>query len=192
MSRMRILAVLTAIAALALTSVSVAATKAKHVTGGTTTITLSSAATTVLTDHHLTVKPLTPASATGSTLSLPISGGRLNAKLRGFVAQRGGVAFSNGTKTVRLRHLTIVSSASGVALRALVAKVVSPKNGHARVRFYDARVARITGVKVSQGKATGTVRLTSVSAAIINRLAGAKVAAPGNPIGTTTIAPTIA
>jgi hypothetical protein len=185
------LAALTALAALALTGVSVAATTAKHVTGGTTTIAISSAASTVLTNHHLTVTPLTPASARGSTLSFPISGGRLNAKLRGFIAHRGGFAISNGTKTVRLRHLTIISSASGVAIRALVAKVVSTKHGHARVRFYDARVARITGVKVSQGTATGTVRLTTVSAAIINRLAGAKVAASGNPIATTTIAPTV-
>jgi hypothetical protein len=192
MSRTRILAVLTAIAALALTGVSVAAPTAKHVTGGTTSITLSSGASTILSNHHLTVAPLAPASANGSKLSFPIAGGRLNAKLHGFITHRGGFAISNATRTVRLRRLRIVSSASGVALRALVAKGVVTRHGHRRIRFYDASVARITGVKVSQGTATGTVRLTAVSASIINRLAGAKVAAAGNPIGTTTIAPTVA
>lgn len=190
MSRLRLIAVLTVIAALAAAGVASAAGSARRVTGGTTTLTLSSAAAKALSDNHLTIAPLAPATASGSTLSFPIARGRLNSKLHGFVDQRGGFTISNGSKTARLRRLTVVSSDSGVALRALVAKTVRARHGRFVVRYYDARIARITGAKVSNSQATGTLRLTAVSAAIINRLAGTHLASAGEPIGTTSVAPT--
>jgi hypothetical protein len=198
MSRIRMLAVLTAIASLALTGAALAAVT--KVTGGTTTVTISSAVSTALMNNHLTVTPLAPATATDSTFTFPISGGRLNKKLHGHISHRGGFAFSNGTRTERLRRLTIISTKTGVSLFALVHTRTKGKctlvvkkhvlRCHYVVKYQIARIARITAVTVSNGSATGTVRLTEVSADVINRLAGKQIASAGTAIGTATISPT--
>ena len=189
MSRIRMLAVLTALAALTLAGVSLAATPAKRVTGGTATMTPTPAAATALSSHHLTITPLAPATASGSTLTFPISGGRLNAKRHGHLVLGGGFAISNGTQTVQLRHLRVVSNASGVSLRARVLKSAHSHKGKLHVEYSDALIARVTGVHVSHGTATGTVRLTSASASVINKLAGAKIASRGTPVATGTVSP---
>ena len=196
MSRNRILAVLAVVASLALASVALAA----KVTGGTSTVTLSSAATQLLSTNHLTVAPVAPATASGSTLTFPITGGRLNKNLHGHIVHSGGVSISNGTDTITLRHLVLYSNKSGVSLFASIPSkakkhtcVAHGKHGadckvvaHYRV----ARVAKITGVTVSSTSATGTVDLTRVSAAAINKLAGQQVVKAGDPLGTITVTPT--
>lgn len=197
MSRNRLVALVAVFASLALAGTALAA----KVTGGSTTLTLSDAATKVLSANHLTVAPLVPATASGATLSFPIVRGRLNPHNHGYLIHSGGFSISNGAKTVRLRHLTIYSGRSGVSLFALLP-------GHARrycvraqarhtprcrlvIYYRVARVGQITGVTVSNGTATGTVRLTKISAAAINELAGKSVAAAGQPIGTVSVMPTI-
>jgi hypothetical protein len=198
MSRLRLLTALTIVAALALAGVATA--KVTKVTGGNTTITLSSAAIAVMSANHLTATPIT--SASGSTFTFPILGGRLNQKLHGFVTHRGGFAFSNGTRTIRLRHLTVDSNRAGVSLWALVPQskrrcrvaAVSPHLRCHRVLLDKAaRIARLSGVSVnlSDDTATGTVRLTPVSAGVINKLSGRQVVNAGAPIGTATVAPTV-
>src|ERR1700733_4452576 len=62
MTRIRTIAALTAVGALALPSAAFAALK---VTGGNTQITASSAATTTMSANHLSVTPLAPATASG-------------------------------------------------------------------------------------------------------------------------------
>lgn len=195
MSRLRSLVALTAVLALALASVAVAAPnahKVTKVTGGTTNVTLSSAASALLSSNHITVTPLAPATASGSTFTFPIARGRLNAKNRGFIVDKGGFALSNGTRTIRVRNLTIDSTKSGVSLYGVVVRAVTVGHrGRVRIRRGIARVARVTGVKISNGSATGTVRLTGVSAAYINLLAGKKVATAGAPLGQATVTPTL-
>ncbi len=190
MSRIRMLVALTVMAAFALAGASLAATTAKRVTGGTATLTLTPAASTALNNHHMTITSLAPAAASGSTLSFPISGGRVNAKLHGHLTLSGGFAISNGTQTVQLRHLRVVSNASGVSLRARVAKRAHNHKGKFHVEYFDALIARVTGVHVSHGTGTGTVRLTSASASVINKLAGAKIASRGTPVATGSVSPT--
>jgi hypothetical protein len=190
MSRIRMLALFTAMAAFALAGVSLAATTAKRVTGGTATMTITPAASTALSNHHMTITSLAPATASGSTLTFPISGGRVNAKLHGHLVLGGGFALSNGTQTVQLRRLRVVSNASGVSLRARVTKSAHNHKGQFRVQYSDALIARVTGVHVSHGSGTGTVRLTSASASVINKLAGAKIASRGTPVATGTVTPT--
>jgi hypothetical protein len=196
MSRLRLLTALTIVAALALAGVATA--KVTKVTGGSTTITLSSAAIAVMSANHLTATPITPATASGSTFSFPILGGRLNKELHGFVTHRGGFAFSNGTRTIRLRHLTVDSNHAGVSLWALVpqskrrcrAAAVAPHLRCHRVLLDEAaRIARLSGVSVnlSTDTATGTVHLTRVSAGVINKLSGKQVVKAGAPIGTATV-----
>jgi hypothetical protein len=188
MSRsIRLIAALAVVASLALASIALAKpAKSVKINGGNTTVTISSAATTVLSNNNLTVKPLAPATASGSTFTFPVGRGRMNAKMRGFVITKGGFAFSNATRTVRLRKLTVISNKNGVSIWAL-APIHSKKH---LIIYRVARIARVTGVKISNKTATGTVKLTALSASVINNLAGKKVAKAGTPIGTATLSPT--
>lgn len=194
MSRLRLVALVALIASLALASVAQAA----RITGGTTTVSISDAASQVLTANHLTVAPLTPASASGSTLTFPIAGGRLNPRHLGFITHRGGFSISNGTSTLRLRRLTIISNRAGVSLFALtpsraVHRCLPAARHGLRCRTLIVsrveRVARVTGVTVSNGTATGTAHLTAVSARAINRLAATHIVAAGAPFATITVTP---
>ena len=58
-------------------------------------------------------------------------------------------------------------------------------------RFVVVRVANVTNPSVSGNTATGTLRITAYSANVINRLAGKKVAAAGDVLGTGTVSPTL-
>jgi hypothetical protein len=199
MSRsIRLIAALAAIASLALAGIALAkpAKHTTHINGGTTAVTLSAAAANVLKTNGLVVKPISPATLSGKTMTFPIGRGRLNAKMHGFVLNKGGFSFSNGTKTVRLRKPSFVSNKGGVSIWALAPvhsrTVCGPAKKHCKlvINLRVARIGRVTGVKITGTTATGTVRLTALSAGFINTLAGKKVAAAGNPIGTVTVTPT--
>jgi hypothetical protein len=198
MSRIRMLVALTAVAALAVPSAAAAAVS--KVTGGTTQVTISSAVGSALSANHLTVTPLAPATASGSTFTFPIARGHLNKNLHGVIYHRGGLAISNGTRTVRLRRLTIVSDKSGVFLRSLVAGPtrrtchVSGRHHHrlrcvSRTRLVTRRIATLTDVTVSGTTATANVALTGAAAQEINVLAGKSIASAGTVLGTATITP---
>jgi hypothetical protein len=192
MSRIRSLLVLVAVAALALPASALAAHS--KVTGGSTQIALSQAASTAMSANHLTVAPLAPATASGSTLSFPISRGHLNLNNKhGVIRHQGGFSLSNGTRTVRLRHLILVSNKNGVSLFAFVrARAVGSCKHHPRhcVVFTVRRVARVTGASIQGASATATVRLTGFSARAINSLAGKQMVKVGTAIGKITITPT--
>jgi hypothetical protein len=199
MSRIRNFAALTALAALALPGFALAAPS--PVNGGSTQITLSPATSQALSTHHVTVTPLPPATAIGSTLTFPIAHGQLNkANLRGVIFNRGGFAISNGTRTIRMRRLTIVSKQHHVWIWALIRmrvrlKCIHPKgHPHRRcgraLRFTRQRIGYVTDVTRMGNSATGTLRLTKVSARAINTLAGRVIAKRGSAIGKVTVTPT--
>jgi hypothetical protein len=201
MTRALKLVALTGVLTLALAGVALAALT--KVTGGTTTLTASDAAAKVLADNHITVTPVAPATASGTTFTFPITGGRLNTKtLHGVIRDGGGVSVSNGTKTVTLRRPTIISDKRGVTVWALLrgkAVHVCRHVGrhHAKVhcliiaRLRSVRIARVTDVKVSGGTATGTAKITEFTAQLINRLAGKHVVAAGDVLGTASVTPTL-
>jgi hypothetical protein len=201
MNRIRILVATTAIVCFAFVGVAVAS--AAKVTGGTTTITASSATMTLLSTNHITLSPLTPATASDATFTFPIAGGKLTAKkLHGFIRHLGGLTASNGTKTVALRDPTIVSTRSGVSLWALVrgrstheCKAVDLRQLNIRCLMVThvraARIATITDVTKTDSGASGTVRITAFTAGVLNMLAGKDVAAAGDTFGTATTAPTV-
>ncbi|HEY3727905.1 MAG TPA: hypothetical protein VGL51_12070 [Solirubrobacteraceae bacterium] len=216
MSRIRSLAGLTAVAALAMPAVALAMpasalaasskgsqsskgaqySKRSNVTGGSTQIAISPATSNALSANHLTVAPLAPATASGATFSFPIVGGHLQIKSKhGVIRHRGGFTISNGVRTVGLRHPTLVSNENGVSLFALVRVPAMAKCRHHPGRRHcfavrSRRVARVTGATLQGGSATGTVRLTEFSANAINKLAGKRIATAGTAIGTVTITPT--
>jgi hypothetical protein len=118
------------------------------------------------------------------------------------IRHSGGVKVSNATKSVALRRLTIVSSKRGVSVFALARRAshrVCSHFGrhHARIRcivvtrLRSVRIARVSDVSVSNGKATGTVKITAYTAALVNRLAGKHVVSAGDVLGSATVAPTL-
>ncbi len=201
MSRFRYLLAIAVVASLAFASLALAATS--KVTGGTTQITASDAAAKLLADNHITVAPIDPATASGATFTFPIAGGRLNVKtLHGVIRHKGGLTLSGGTSSVSLLDPTLVSDKHGVSLWAVVrgkahrfCRNVGLHRAHVRcltiVESAVAKIARVTDVKLSGGKATGTVELTAASAGAVNRLAGKKVVHAGDVLGTGVVAPTL-
>ncbi len=199
MTRVRRVLALTSVISL----VFVAAAAATKVTGGTTTVTASTAAAQLLANNHITVTPIAPATASGSTFTFPITGGRLNTKtLHGVIRHSGGITLSNGTAKAALRRLTIVSDKHGVSVFALVRHHTRRVCGHIRARhrrfrcrvvvvWGSARVATVTNTSVSNGSATGTVNITAFTARAINRLAGKHVVSAGDVLGTATVTPTL-
>lgn len=188
MTRIRTIAALTAIAALALPGAALAAAK---VTGGTTQLTLTSGTSNALRNNHLTITPTAPATASGSTFTFPISRGWLNRNnLHGRIGQRGGFRISNGTRTIGVRHLELVSNRRGVSLWGILGQATFVKQTSRHTATKARRVARLTDFTVSNGSATGTVRLTQLTAKGINFLAGKHIAKGSMPIGTITVTPT--
>jgi hypothetical protein len=178
MARLRIAAALATVLATAFVGTALAS--AVKVTGGSATVTPSSAATSLLSSNGITVTPVAPASLASGTFTFPILRGRFDKHLRGVIIEQGGLVLSNGTHSVTIRHLTIDSDRRGVSIDGLVAQrgVV--------------RVARVTGVAVSGTTATGTVHVTAITAAAVNRLAGKHVVGAGAVLGTASITPTLA
>jgi hypothetical protein len=200
MSRIRIVAMIVTVASLVLAS----AAGAARVTGGTTTITASTGAAQALAANHITVTALAPATASGTTFTFPISGGRVNAKtLRGFIVVRGGVALSGGTRTIDLRRPTVISTKSGVSVFALARRRVhrrchatGPHRRHVHctivIREKSVRIARISGLTRSGASVSGTVTITGFTADALNKLAGQHAFAAGDVLGTATATPTLA
>jgi hypothetical protein len=196
MSRIRNLAVLTAVAAIALSGFALAATST--INGGSTRLSISPTASKALATHHLTVRPLVPATADGSNFNFPIAAGRLDkSNLRGVIFNRGGFAISNGTRTIKIRRPTILSKQHGVSVWALIGTRWRLRCTHTKHHgcfraflFSRRRIGRITNISRSGNSASGTLRLTKVSARAINTLAGRVIAKRGSAIGTITIAPT--
>jgi hypothetical protein len=196
--RKRMLVAVLAIVALGLAAV---AAQAAKVTGGTTKITASPAAAKVLSDNHITVKALKPATASGATFTFPIAKGHINVKnLRGTIFHRGGLSLSNGTHTVVVRRPVIVSTKRGawIVAGARVPGTCKAKHGRrhkvrcwVRHRFHQVRIARLTGAKLSGASATATVKITPATAQIVNALAGKKVVKAGATLGTATVTPTL-
>ena len=201
MNRIRALAAATTAFALVLPGVASAAQT--KVTGGTTQVTASAAAAKLLSDNSITVKALSPATASGTTFTFPIAGGFVNTTtLHGVIRDKGGLALSNGKQTVALRQPTVTSTKHGVSVYALVRGRTIRVCHHigrfhlrARcvtvVRWHTAKIAKVTNVKVTGTTASGTVTITDATAKLINKLAGKSVVSAGAVLGTATVSPTL-
>jgi hypothetical protein len=178
------------------------------VTGGTTTVTPAAPVVQTLTNLGVSVSPIDPATAANGTLTFPIVRGRVNKdNLRGFLVHSGGVKFTKGERSVALHHFVIVSTKRGAKLYGRISRgacrVARVKTrGHMRAhrvvrrvcRFHHRylAIARLTDPLRSEDgtSVTATLKLTALSAKIVNRLAGQHLADPGTVLGTATIAPT--
>jgi hypothetical protein len=199
MRRIRVALLLAGITSLVITASALAA----KVTGGSTTITPSSTATTLLANNHITVTPIAPATASNGAFTFSITRGRLNTKnLHGVIAHSGGIELSNGTDNVIVRHPVLVSNKRGAYVWALVRgkshHICTAFRRHRRhrvcyvvTRFRSVRVLKVTSGSVSGSTFTGNVAITQVTANEINRLAGSNVVSAGAALGTISVTPTL-
>ena len=199
MPKFRVALMLAAVASLVIAASAFAA----QVTGGTTTITPSTTATTLLSNNHITVTPIAPATASNGAFTFPIASGHLNPKtLYGRLNHTGGIELSNGADNVIVRHPVLISDKKGAYIWALVRgkshrictrfRRHHPRRGVCYVvtRFREARVLKVSGGSVTNGTYNGNVTITAATATLINKLAGKTIVAAGNPLGTVAITPT--
>jgi hypothetical protein len=154
-------------------------------------------------NNHITVTPIAPATASRSTFTFPITGGRLNTKtMHGVIRHSGGIMLSNGTAQGSPAPPDIVPDKHGVSVFALVRHHTRHVCGHIKARhrrfrcrvvmvWSSARVATVTNTSVSNGSPTGTVNIPAFAARAINRLAGKHVVSAGDVLGTASVTPTL-
>ena len=148
--------------------------------GGVTNLHLDRATAAALGDLGLSVAPVGPATASGTRVSFPVTGGSIDpATAAGRVAHSGGLAFSAGGTTVRVTDFVVRTDRKQPVLTAAV--------GSARVPLLaldlrDAKVLR----RGPGGVGTWVVRvqtsLTATAAGALNGAFGSHLAA-GTPIG---------
>lgn len=193
MSRIRKALVLTAVIAL----VPAASALATKITGGSAQVTVASTTAQLLASNGISTAVLTPATQSGETFTLPVKHGRLNARTNhGSISLAGGIALSNGTSTVRVRDLTIVSDKRGVSVHALYVghlrrcRIVGHRHPHSVCRGHLAagvvRIATVSNPTISGLTVSGTLDITRATAHLINRLAGKTIVQAGAVLGTAT------
>lgn len=208
--RHRVLVAVLSLTAFCAVAVGAQAAKTKA-TGGTSTLTPSPAAMQALSGAGLTLAPIAPATAgTDGSFVFPIVRGHYNADtLRGRIFHSGGLAISNGKRTVRFHRLIINSTKRGASLYVLVRvprrvfhhRFHRGHRGHGHHAQAARRVvARIVLVRLgslvdpqrsSDGSSvTVTVKASKALSRVVNRLAKKHIVSAGNPIGTLKIAPT--
>jgi hypothetical protein len=173
------------------------------VTGGSGQLTVSSSTAQLLSSNGIATKAVTPASQSGETFTLPVKHGRLNAKTgHGTVHLAGGIALSNGSSTVHLRGLTIVSDKRGVSLRALTVnrwhrcRLAGHRHRHAVCHSHlgagIVRIATVSNPTISASGISGTLNITQRTADLVNRLAGKTIIQAGAVLGTVSTSLTFA
>lgn len=198
-SRIHLLLLALAACALLVAGVAGAAGKRSTVTGGSTTVTTSPEAKAALAANGVTVAPIAPATASEDSVTLPISGGKLNkANLRGFVVHKGGIKFTKGSRSVSVRALVLNSATNHPYVIATVGRErfrcgSYRRNGHRHARYcYRAHrivVANVVNAKkVDSGdantvKATADLKLSRQAARAINHRFHKQVVKAGAPIG---------
>jgi hypothetical protein len=167
-------------AVLSLVALTAASAQAKvlHVTGQQTTITPSAQATKFFATQNVSMTPLGTATIANASLTLPISGGFVTTpKLNGVLRHKGGIKFTDGTRSLSLRGFVLARVAGRTFLSAKAAGK----------RLIVARVTKLTTtVSGKQAVITGELKLSAAAARGINRLFGHHVVKAGAEIGSLT------
>ncbi len=182
------------------------------VTGGDTKLALNDAAKTGLSSQGITLTAIAPATLADGTLTFPIAGGKLKTTgTTGFLAHKGGVTFTKGDRSLKLRGVTLGTNGHGAgAVWALVghrARFAFKHGGHKLAhashhgrrgarhvrwhwRWHVARVLALTNVKRTDetGKSTITAdaALTKQGAMLLDRKLNTTAFSAGDAVGTVT------
>ncbi len=176
-SRRSLLMLLATLSLVAFTAGSAQA-KAYKVTGQQTQITLRTQTVQFLTNHQVTVTAIAPATISGRTLTLPISGGTVSKNgQRGKLRHRGAVKLSQGSASIRLSHFVVVGHGQHVRVLARVG----------RDRITVAHLIDVTRTLTSTGGTlTGELKLSKAAAHRINHRFHQHVVTAGTDLGSLT------
>lgn len=201
MTRLRWFAALAVVAALTCAGIASAATTTPttptKITAGTTQLSLASTTADALSADHLTFSAIAPATASGSTVTFPVRSGTLSKTLRGRLVQSGGLAISNGTRVLRVRHFTFLVRGKNAIVYTLVAHRSKPtctaaqgnklgRHCTSQLTFERNVVAYVHDIAVSGNTATGTVYPSKTLVTRLDKLAGSQIASPSTALGTLT------
>jgi hypothetical protein len=196
MPRLRWFAALAAVAALTCAGIASAATTTPtKITAGTTQFSLAGTTAQALTANHLTFTAIAPATASGSTVTFPVRSGTISKTLRGRLVQSGGLAISNGTRVLRVRHFTFLVRGKNAIVYTLVAHRSKPtctaaqgnklgRHCTSNLTFERNVVAYVHDIAVSGNSATGTVYPSKTLVTRLDKLAGSQIASPSTALGT--------
>jgi hypothetical protein len=148
--------------------------------GGVTNLHLDRATAAALGNLGLSVAPVGSASASGTRVSFPVTGGAIDpATAAGRVTHSGGLAFTAGGTTVRATKFIVRTSGSRPVLTAAVGSARVPL---LNLNLDDAKVLRRGPGRVGTWVVRVQTSLTATAATALNDAFGSHVAA-GTPIG---------
>jgi hypothetical protein len=154
------------------------------ISSGSTTITLKSSVTKSLKKAGVTITAVKPAKLKGSKVTLPVTGGEVEATTgKGTIAHGGGLKIKAGKKTVAIKSVTINSKNASVS---------------AKVGGKTVKLASLAGVSATRSGFGNSIvakklKLTSAGAKALNKALvpkGGKAAFKGNTVlgGSSTMA----
>jgi hypothetical protein len=181
MSRVSKSAALALAAALCAAIIAVPAqAKTEQIKSGQTSITTSPLVKALLAKTGITVTPVGPAKAGGGSLSMPMASGPMSVpSMNGKMKSKGGLRFRFGKRTLVIRDYMVTHHGKNASVSAIV---------HGK-RITLATIVRMKAkMSGKHGKMTGTLRITSAWANLINKLLGANVVHSGATLGELTMA----
>ena len=181
MSRVSKSAALALAAALCAAIIAVPAqAKTEQIKSGQTSITTSPLVKALLAKTGITVTPVGPAKAGGGSLSMPMASGPMSVpSMNGKMKSKGGLRFRFGKRTLVIRDYMVTHHGKNASVSAIV---------HGK-RITLARIVHMKAkMSGKHGKMTGTLRITSAWANLINKLLGANVVHGGATLGELTMA----
>lgn len=168
-----------ATAALAAAPVGAAQADTVSLSGGETRLHLNAGTAAALSGAGVAVAPIGPATASGTRVTFPVTGGDINpSNAAGTVDHSGGLRFSAGGTTVNLRNFEVNTQTAG-----LTAQV-----GGARARIIDLDVSDAAVIRRGPGRVnTWLVRveanLSRTGATALNQAFNTNLFQRGTPIG---------
>lgn len=168
-----------ATAALAAAPTGAAQADTVSLSGGETRLHLNGGTAAALAGAGVSVAPIGPATAQGARVTFPVTGGAINpSTAAGLITHSGGLSFSAGGTTVRLRNFVVSTRTAG-----LTAQV-----GGARARIIDLDVSDAKVIRRGPGRVnTWLVRvdasLSQTGAAALNQAFNTNLFQRGTPIG---------
>jgi len=154
--------------------------KTEVIKSGTTSVLMSPVVKALLAKTGITVTPVGPAKVGGGSLSMPMASGPMSVpSMNGKMKTKGGLRFSFGKRTLVIRDYMVKHFGKVATVSAIV---------HGK-RITLARITHMkTKMSGKHGKMTGTLRITSAWANLINKLLGANVVHGGATLGELTMA----
>lgn len=164
-----------------------------QISGGSTQLTLNSAAGQALSAAQITLAATSPATFAAPTFTFPISRGNVARNGDALIKQTGGLTLTKGSTTVSISDLVIRTERRHAQLYGEV--TLPAKCGQATYclpREAFVQLGRVNQLSTGNGSSSGSLVLSGFAAKLLNDLAGTRIAKGAPVLGSITISPTLA